>query len=145
MEVSEDEIIQTLKNKYQLSDYQLMDYLGIKYENGSYYVGGSAFDSYYCALKAADIEFSKKSDKKQNKKQKEEPGRNNSGTLLGVFFKGVLVLFFTVSLFFLILPLTTQVMVLILGKMDGSIVGYMASLISLLFAFLISTIIVSKM
>lgn len=141
MESSEDKIIQTLKNKYQLSDYQLMDYLGIKYENGSYCVGDSAFDSYYCALKAADIEFSKKSDKKQM----EEPGRNNSGSFLGTFFKGVLVLFFTVSLFFLVLPLTTQVMVLILGKMDGSIVGYIASLISLLFAFLISTIIVSKM
>ncbi|MCG8092053.1 MAG: hypothetical protein JAZ17_00235 [Candidatus Thiodiazotropha endolucinida] len=141
MESSEDEIIQSLKNKYQLSDYQLMNYLGIKYKNGSYYVGDSAFDSYYCALKAADTGFSKKSDKKQ----KEKPSRNNSGSFLGVFFKGVLVLFFTVSLFFLILPLTTQVMVLILGKMDGSIVGYIASLISLLFAFFISAIIVSKM
>ena len=141
MESSEVEIIQALKNKYQLSDYQLMDYLGIKYENGSYYVGDSAFDSYYYALKAADIELSKNSDKKQ----KEEPNQNSSGSFMGILFKGVLILFFTVSLFFLILPLTAQVMVLVFGNMGGSIVGYIASLISILFAFLISSIIVSKM
>ncbi|MGD9171534.1 MAG: hypothetical protein PVI97_15995 [Candidatus Thiodiazotropha sp.] len=141
MESSDDEIIQSLKNKYQLSDNQLMDYLGIKYENGSYYVGDSEFDSYYYALKAADIEFSQNSDKKQ----KEEPKQNNSESFLSILFKGVLFLFFAVSLFILILPLTAQVMVLILGKVGGSVVGYIASLISILFAFLISSIIISKM
>jgi uncharacterized protein YqhQ len=141
MNSSEDEIIQSLKNKYQVSDYQLMDHLGIKYDNGSYYVGDSAFDSYYYALKAADIVFSKNRDKKQ----KEEPNQNYSGSFLGILFKGVLVLFFTVSLFFLILPLAAQVMVIIFGKMGGSIVGYIASLISILFSFLISSVIVSKM
>ncbi|MCG7935716.1 MAG: hypothetical protein JAY68_13810 [Candidatus Thiodiazotropha taylori] len=141
MESSEVEIIQALKNKYQLSDYQLMDYLGIKYENGSYYVGDSAFDSYYYALKAADIELSKNCDKKQ----KEEPNQNSSGSFVGNLFKSVLILFFTVSLFFLILPLMAQVMVHVFGNMGGSIVGYIASLISILFALLISSIIVSKM
>ncbi|MCG7984527.1 MAG: hypothetical protein JAY90_17460 [Candidatus Thiodiazotropha lotti] len=141
MESSEDEIIRSLKNKYQVSDYQLMNYLGIKYKNGSYYVGDSAFDSYYYALKAADIEFSKSSENKQ----KEEPKNNNSGSFLSILFKGVLFLFFSVSLFFLILPLTAHVMVLIFGKMGGSVVGYIASLISILFAFVISSIIVAKM
>ncbi|MEW8324614.1 MAG: hypothetical protein AB2606_18345 [Candidatus Thiodiazotropha taylori] len=140
MESSEELVIQSLKNKYQLSDYQLMDHLGIKYENGSYYVGDSAFDSYDNALKAADIEFSKNSYKKQK-----EYNQNYSGSFLGDLFKGLLILFISVSLFFLILPLTVQVMVLIFGKMGGSIVGYLASLISISLAFLISFIAVSKM
>ncbi|MEW8053318.1 MAG: hypothetical protein AB2809_23425 [Candidatus Thiodiazotropha sp.] len=140
MESWENAIIQSLKNKYGLSDYQLMEYLGIKFENGLYYVGESEFDSYYNALKAADIEFSKNS----KKKQIDEPAQIDSGSFLSSLFKGILFIFFAVSLFFLILPITAQVMVLIFGKMGGSIVGYIASLISILLAFLISSIIVAK-
>jgi uncharacterized membrane protein YgcG len=140
MESWEGEIIRSLKNKYRVSDYQLMDYLGIKFENGLYYVGESEFDNYYNALKAADIAFSKNI----NKKQKDETTQKESGSFLSFLFKGILLLFFTVSLFFLILPLTAQVMVLIFGKMGGSVLGYIASLISIFIALSISSIIVAR-
>ncbi|MCU7869277.1 MAG: hypothetical protein KZQ98_12190 [Candidatus Thiodiazotropha sp. (ex Lucinoma borealis)] len=141
MESWEEEMIRSLKNKYHVSDYQLMEYLEIKFKNGLYYVGESEFDSYYTALKAADIEYLKNINKKQ---KDEEPIHNKSSSLLSLFFKGILLLLFTASLFFLILPLTAQIMVMIFGKMGGSILGYIASLISVFMAFLISSVIVAR-
>jgi uncharacterized protein YqhQ len=141
MESWKTEIVESLSNKYHQSEYQLMEYLGIRYENGLYYVGESEFDSYYSALKAADIEISNNKKKKQ---REEKSVQSSSSSLLGCFLKGILFLLFSVSLFFVILPIIAQIMVMVFGKMGGSIVGYIADLISIFIAFLISSVIVSK-
>jgi hypothetical protein len=72
MESWKAEIVESLSNKYHQSEYQLMEYLGIRYENGLYYVGESEFDSYYSALKAADIEISNKKNETKRRKIRSE-------------------------------------------------------------------------
>ena len=143
---SEKVILQQLTNKYQVSEYHLMNHLGVKYDNGLYYVGDSEFTNYSAALSAADSAFSEGDHKSIG-----EESNTNKTSILFTFLKIVLFLFFLVVLFWLLFPLVVKAIVFVIGKIggvslahSGSPMAYLGALITFIASIIVSLIIVMK-